>query len=66
MMNVIKTIQPKTPTNNRALILDIDVFTQQPIEVNDDIIDKKLRDLHWLKNKIFFSIITSQLITQLK
>jgi len=66
MMNIIKTIQPKTPTNNRALILDIDVFTQQPIEANDDIIDKKLSDLHWLKNKIFFSIITPQLITQLK
>jgi uncharacterized protein (TIGR04255 family) len=66
MMNIIKTIQPKTASQDPALILDIDVYTQQPFEPKREMIDQKLLDLHWLKNKIFFSSITPKLIEQLK
>jgi uncharacterized protein (TIGR04255 family) len=66
MVNIIKTIQPQSPNQGSALILDIDAYTQEPFEPNSNAIDQKLLFLHWLKNKIFFSIITPQIREQYK
>ncbi|MFZ1977248.1 MAG: TIGR04255 family protein [Bacteroidota bacterium] len=66
LVNVIRTIQPSGSQLESNLILDIDVFTQNPFSPTNESIEQKLFQIHWLKNKIFFSIITQRLADQLK
>ncbi|MDQ6950426.1 MAG: TIGR04255 family protein [Mariprofundales bacterium] len=56
-VDVVKTVQEMAGT---WLILDIDVFTTQPIDANklEDL--PYLREMRWLKNKFFFSSITEK------
>lgn len=59
--NVIRAVQ--RPTNSQSgpiLILDIDIFTVQPSRVDDALLRRRLTDMRWLKNKIFFGSITSK------
>jgi uncharacterized protein (TIGR04255 family) len=67
-INLIKTLQPGevSGVNESSLILDIDVYTQNPFEAIDEKIEDKLAEMRWLKNKSFFSIITEQLIKKLQ
>lgn len=53
---LMRTIQPGGPTqpNQAALLLDIDVFSPQPLPSDRTIIEQRLSDLHVLKNRIFF------------
>ena len=61
-MNVIKTVQPSDePDNEPALILDIDTYTLQPFEPKVELIKQRLDEIHHLKNKAFFGIITKEL-----
>lgn len=59
-INMIQTVQP--PAGAEAtwgVILDIDVFTTEPI-VNQDLIRQHLTNMRWLKNKAFFGSITAK------
>lgn len=67
LVNVIRTVQPpEAPTKPPSLILDIDVFIQEPFEARIDLLEERLRDLRWLKNKLFFDIITKKLVKDLQ
>jgi len=61
-VNVIQTTQPPLPpeTDTLGLILDIDVFTTASIPLNDALADTRLAEMRWLKNKVFFSLISPQ------
>jgi uncharacterized protein (TIGR04255 family) len=62
MINVIKTIHvpPALQTQGIALILDIDVFTTQPFALGENAIEKRLAEMRWLKNKVFFGSVTDK------
>ena len=61
-VNVIRTIQPPQTADalGVALILDIDVFTNQEFELNDVLLVRRLLEMRWLKNKAFFGSITKK------
>jgi uncharacterized protein (TIGR04255 family) len=53
------TREPPNPNSLQgALILDIDVYTNEPIQLDQGILDQKLLEMRWLKDKTFFSCIT--------
>jgi uncharacterized protein (TIGR04255 family) len=57
--NVIRTIQaPETPQVGPTLILDIDIYTVTPSDSSEAVLRRRLSDMRYLKNKIFFGIIT--------
>lgn len=59
-INVIQTVQPSQGADaSWGVILDIDIFTTEPI-VNQDLIRQHLTQMRWLKNKVFFGSITSK------
>lgn len=60
-INMIQTIQPQsTPGGNDSfsLILDIDVFVTQPFEPVGGLVERRLAEMRWLKNKAFFGSLT--------
>jgi uncharacterized protein (TIGR04255 family) len=59
-VNWVRTIQVQgsDPLDGRALIVDIDVFTTDLLELNQGTLKQRLREMRWLKNKVFFSCIT--------
>jgi len=61
-INVIRTIQPPQGASGSgaALILDIDAFTSQVFELGDNLLARRLREMRWLKNKVFFGSITEK------
>lgn len=66
-MNLIKTVQPPQGQENEiALILDIDVYTQQPFEPKNKLLKQRLAEIDVLKNKAFFGIITEDLLKKFK
>jgi uncharacterized protein (TIGR04255 family) len=58
-VNIIKTVQPPNPLAGPgySLILDIDVFTNEPFDRDDTQLSKHLSEMRWLKNKVFFGAI---------
>ena len=58
-VNVIKTVQPPNPSAGPgySLILDIDVFTNEPFDRDDARLDNNLAEMRWLKNQVFFGAI---------
>jgi uncharacterized protein (TIGR04255 family) len=61
MVNLIRTMQPAEGTPARVpVIMDIDVFTCEPIELDEAPLKKRLAEMRWLKNKIFFGSITAK------
>lgn len=63
-VNLIKTVQ--NIPGNIALILDIDVFTQNQFEYNEAQIKETLNEMRWIKNKIFFNSLTSKAMKEMK
>ncbi|MBI3477364.1 MAG: TIGR04255 family protein [Acidobacteria bacterium] len=65
---VIQTVQH--PQGEEAmgvgLILDIDVFTTTPSSPGRDVVEKRLAEMRWLKNKVFFGSITPKTLEMLK
>lgn len=61
-INVIRTIQrPQPPEHDRVgIILDNDVFTVEPFEFQQEILERRLAEMRWLKNKAFFGIISQK------
>ena len=65
-LNVIQTIQPANPpeTSADSLILDLDVYTAGAVQHDD--LDEKLLHMHWIKNKAFFSFLTTTAIARFR
>lgn len=61
-INIIRTIQPSqnAQVEGLGLIVDIDAFTTQPFEIKDGVLEDRLAELRWLKNKTFFGSVTSK------
>ncbi len=61
-INIIRTIQqPQLPEPDRiGIILDHDVFTLEPFEVQQEVLERRLAEMRWLKNKVFFGSITDK------
>ncbi len=66
VVNFIKTIQPAQGGEGAGLILDIDVFTTQPVGTDQVAIERHLAEMRWLKNKIFFGSITPKAMETFK
>jgi len=62
-VNLIKTVQ--NVPGEIGLILDIDVFMQNPFEYNELHIKECLEEMRWVKNKIFFSSLTDKTLSEL-
>lgn len=58
-VNIIRTMQPPNPLTGPgySLILDIDVFTNETFDRDDERVSKHLSEMRWLKNKVFFGAI---------
>lgn len=63
-VNLIKTVQPVP--GEIGLILDIDVFRQEPFMYNKPDLVKCLEEMRWVKNKIFFGSLTNRVLEELK
>jgi uncharacterized protein (TIGR04255 family) len=65
-VRVIKVMQPSTPgqPQSSGLFIDDDVFTTELIRDAEDetAVDDALTKMRWLKNKIFFSLLTERAI----
>src|SRR5262249_49062144 len=61
-INVIRTIQQLNGgvDGGVALILDIDVFTTQGFDLDNTVLQRRLLEMRWLKNKVFFGSITEK------
>ena len=64
-VNVIQTIEPSPELNGWGVIIDIDVFTKEPI-LNIESIEDHLTKMRWIKNKVFFGSITSKTLEKIK
>lgn len=65
-VNVIKTLQPEDEAREAGLILDIDVFTTRATLLDSRKMDEALLKMRWLKNAIFFELLTTGMIEELK
>jgi len=63
-VNLIKTV--KNVPGEIGLILDIDVFMQDPFKYNELRIKECLEEMRWVKNKVFFGSLTDKIIQELK
>jgi len=61
-VNLIKTVQ--NIPGEIGLILDIDVFRQNPFEYDNRHIKKCLEEMRWVKNKVFFCSLTDKIIKE--
>ena len=61
-VNVIRTIQQlgSGVESGVALILDIDVVTTQGFDLGETLLEPRLLEMRWLKNKVFFGSITKK------
>lgn len=59
-INVIRTMQPPggASVEGLGLILDIDVSTTQGTDLDEMLLEQRLLEMRWLKNKVFFGSIT--------
>lgn len=65
---LIQTVQRRLEEEaiGAGLIVDIDVFTTEPFSIGRDAIEKRLAEMRWLKNKVFFGSITQKTLEMLK
>jgi len=63
-VGVVKMMQPAIPfaTQDFGLILDIAVLTSKPIPCDDATLDRLLPEMRWLKNRIFFELLTESAV----
>lgn len=67
-VNWVQTSQPKESISGRekAIIVDIEVFTDEVIELGEEKLLQHLSEMRWVKNKIFFSCITAKALKKFK
>ncbi|HEX7723194.1 MAG TPA: TIGR04255 family protein [Pyrinomonadaceae bacterium] len=63
-VNIVKTIQLQQDLGavGPALIVDIDVSSEQPFALEDGILKDRVAEMRWLKNKFFFGNITPEAV----
>lgn len=61
-INIIRALQAfQSPDPDRvAIILDNDVYTVEPFGFQQEILERRLVEMRWLKNKAFFGIISDK------
>jgi uncharacterized protein (TIGR04255 family) len=61
-ITIIRTIQQPQPSDpdRVGIILDNDVFTVDSFRLQQEILERRLAEMRWLKNKAFFGIITEK------
>ncbi len=67
-VNIVKTIQLQQDLSvgEPALIVDIDVSSEQPFALEDGILKDRLTEMRWLKNRFFFGNITTEAVESFK
>lgn len=67
-INIRRMIQPSdVPTTKEiGVILDIDVCTIHPFELQSGLLEQYLAEMRWLKNKVFYGNITSKAVEKFK
>ena len=63
-VNVVRTIQPPGPDKDDelGLIVDVDVGTTRTLACQEAELQGHLTVMHWLKNKVFFSLLSPEAI----
>jgi uncharacterized protein (TIGR04255 family) len=56
-VNIIEATQPDVSGQGAGLILDIDVFTSNPMSTQNGALDKALQKMHTIKNRVFFGLL---------
>ncbi|QVL32226.1 TIGR04255 family protein [Telmatocola sphagniphila] len=66
-IRVIQILQPSMPELEKSsgLFLDIDVFTTKPLPNDSGTVADSLKKMRWLKNKVFFNLLTEKTIQSL-
>lgn len=61
-VRLIKVMQPPSPElqASSGLFVDLDVFATNAIPNEPSALDQALTEMRWLKNKVFFSLMTPQ------
>ena len=61
-INVIRTLQRPEETGSQAMavILDIDAYTIRPFKPSRAALNRRLTEMRWLKNKVFFGSVTKK------
>jgi uncharacterized protein (TIGR04255 family) len=65
LINRIRTVQGPH-RDGFAFILDIDVYTTEASEPRQALIDHRLAEMRWLKNKVFFGSVTEKALEKFK
>lgn len=65
-LNVIQTVQPPSDGEELKLILDLDVYTENTVEMAESKLSRRLAEMRWIKNKAFFSILTPEAIARFR
>ena len=67
-IRVIKVMQPAMPElpQSSGLFLDIDVYSTNSIANDLGTLDEALETMRWLKNKVFFGLLTEDAIESFK
>jgi uncharacterized protein (TIGR04255 family) len=69
-INMVRTMQPpqdSPPEEGAGLILDIDVFTiTPPLEAQNAVMEQRIEEMRWLKNRVFFGSITPKALEEMR
>jgi uncharacterized protein (TIGR04255 family) len=69
-INMVRTMQPpqgSPPEVGAGLILDIDVFTiTPPLEAQNAMMEQRIEEMRWLKNRAFFGSITTKALEEMR
>jgi uncharacterized protein (TIGR04255 family) len=67
-VRVIKVLQPSMPElpQSSGLFLDIDVFSTTAIANEPNRLEEALTQMRWLKNKVFFGLLTEPAVDSFK
>ena len=67
-IRIIKVMQSATVgmPQSSGLFLDCDVFTTKPLACDESVLDEAPVEMHWLKNKVFFSLLTESVLQTFK
>ena len=62
LIHVVRALQPPDTTSDLpAIILDTDISTRSPSSTDPKVLETRLREMRWLKNKVFFASIAKKL-----
>ena len=66
-VNLNKTrVPPNGGDKEHGLVLDIDVYSQNPFTYTDEELKAHLNKMRWVKNKVFFTCITFKLLARFR